>query len=364
MWQSSPVYPQSSALNLNVGSIPPYDKHLKLAATTGQITLGGLDTSSPGGRYDRNSKTAYYADILSFHAGKSVDYTGEPMSYVYIPVVDSFEDDRKIVAVINPNIQWKNYFEGIFTDPKQTVDVVLSNTCEGDFTYNIRGDTATVAGKGNLADKEYENMAETVLLDLNENKVLIEPNTIKLTLNQDLCMHFLRIYPTKEGEKIYQTILPLIITLTVAAVFVMTAAVFYFYDVMVERRQQVVLDTAQRSTAIVSSLFPKKVRDQMLQAPVQGNATKLRSLAFTSKTPHNHEMESVVDGCDASRPIADLFPHCTGELSRLFVKLFVWSEGHSTVFSHGILWFSHVCGCREFHRMVFSQRTLAGIRAP
>jgi len=139
---------------------------------------------------------------------------------------------------------------------------------------------------------------------------IIEPNTIALTLNQDLCRYTLRIYPTREGENYHNNFFPLIITLTVAAVFLMTATVFYFYDVMVERRQKVVLDTAQRSTAIVSSIFPKKVRDQLLQAPVRGNATKLRFLADT----RNQGMASPTDIDLTSGPIADLFPHCTGEL--------------------------------------------------
>jgi len=312
MWQSSPVYPPpASVFNLNLGTFPPVDKYVKLAASTGQIVLGSPETTSAGDRYDTDPQTSYWASVLSFHAGKSVNYIGEPMSTVVIPVVDSLKDDRKTVAMILANLQWKTYFEGIFTDPKQTVEIVLSNTCEGAFTYHIRGDTATFAGKGNLADPKYEDMAETVLLDLNENKVVIEPNTIKLTLNQDLCTYSLRIYPTQEGEDLYRSIIPWITTSAVAVVFVMTAAVFYFYDVMVERRQKVVLDTAQRSTAIVSSLFPKKVRDQMLQAPVQGNATKLRSLASTGIRE-----DTVDDGFDASRPIADLFPHCTGESRR------------------------------------------------
>jgi len=293
---------------------------VNLLASTGQIALGGLDTSLPGGMEDTNLKTAYLVTLFSFHAGKPVNYTGEPMSTVFVPVVDAFNDDRKTVATILASIQWKTYFDGIFTDAKQTVDVVLSNTCEGDFTYHIRGDTAIFAGNGSLADPKYHNMVVRVDLDLAKNKVVIEPNTIKLTLNQDLCRYTLRIYPTKETEELYRSTLPLITTLTVAAVFVLATAVFFLYDMMVERRQKVVLDTTQRSTAIVSSLFPKKVRDQMLQAPVQGNATKLRSLAYTSKN-RSHETDAASQRSDVSRPVADPFPHCTGELPQDLSKV-------------------------------------------
>jgi len=355
--------------NFNIGALPPYDKHLDRLVSTGQIALGGLDTSSPGGMYDPIQKTSYYASIFSFHAGKKTNYTGEPMSTVFVPVLDSFEDDRKTVAMIFSSIQWRSYFDGILTESQKSVDVVLSNTCEGDFTYHIRGDAAVFAGKGNLADPKYEDMAETVDLDLDKNKVVIEPNTVKLTLNQDLCRYSLRIYPTKEGEDFYRTILPIATTLTVAAIFVMTTQVFYVYDVMVERRQQVVLYTAQRSTAIVSSLFPKKVRDQMLQAPVQGNATKLRSLAASkSLSEDNH---GVFDRSDTSRAIADLFPHCTGKFTwKLCLNGLVSSESESNSLLFTplllplLLLSSHVCRCREFHSLVVSSRTISGLCAP
>jgi class 3 adenylate cyclase len=82
---------------------------------------------------------------------------------------------------------------------------------------------------------------------------------------------------------------------------------------MVERRQRMILDTAKRSTAIVSSIFPQKVRDQLMAAPVQGNATKLRSMISGRQSTK----PLGVDGTERSDPgmiggpIADLFPDCT-----------------------------------------------------
>ena len=301
--------PQDS-VNFNFGSLFQYGQYISVPASTGQIALGGLETYPAGGTSDLHPLTSFYAHVYSFEAGKSVNYTGEPLSSVYIPVMDSFAKKQKTVAVLVANLRWEGYFENVLTDSTQPVRVVLSNTCGQIFTYEIQGTKAVFIGKGNLANPKYEDMAISVQLD-ESHDFIIEPNTIALTLNQDLCRYTLRIYPTPEGDNYYNNFFSLIITLTVAAVFLMTATVFYIYDVMVERRQKVVLDTAQRSTAIVSSIFPKKVRDQLLQAPVQGNATKLRFLADT----RNQGMASPVDiDLTTSGPIADLFPHCTGEL--------------------------------------------------
>jgi len=291
-----------------------YGKFIRRAAVTGQISLGGLNTGPPGGIKHPDIFTSFMAHLFSFHEGSSINYTGEPVGSVSVPVVDSFGDDRKTVAVIVSNLPWISYFEGILTDDTQPVDVVLSNTCEEAFTYKIRGEEVVFIGKGNLASSKYDDMMLSV--DLDESKFIIEPNTIALTLNQDVCAYNLRIYPTTEGDEHYNDFLPLMITLTVAAVFLMTTAVFYCYDIMVERRQKVVLDTAQRSTAIVSSIFPKNVRDQILQSPVQGNATKLRSLVNDTKPKRDRISIGAADANtgDTSRPIADLFPDCTGKL--------------------------------------------------
>ena len=289
-----------------------YSKYMNVSTSTGMITIGGLDTNAPGDIHSPQPSTSFFAHVLTFAAGNPVNYTGESLSTVFVPVVDSFASDRKTVAVIKAVIRWASYFENILTDSTQPILVVLSNTCDGELTYEIRGVNATFIGSGNLANRKYEDMAMSVALD--ESQFVIEPNTIALKLNQDLCRYALHIYPTAEGDDYHNNFFPLIITLTVAAVFSMTAAVFYFYDVMVERRQKVVLDTAQRSTAIVSSIFPKKVRDQLLQAPVQGNATKLRFLADARRRSSDEGgIASPTDVDVSSGPIADLFPNCTGE---------------------------------------------------
>jgi hypothetical protein len=312
MWETSPVFEAIElSVNINVRSVPRFGRYIS-AASTGAIVLGGLDTAPPGGIEDPDPVTRFFANVFSFQSEKTVNYTGEPVSSVYVPVMESFDEQRKTVAIIMTTLRWESYFENILTDSAPSIDVVLSNTCEDTFTYKIRGSQAIFVGKGNLANVKYDEIAISV--DLNEkNDLIIEPNTIALTLNQDLCKYTLHIYPTTDGYDHHHNNFPLMITLSVAAVFFMTATVFYFYDVMVERRQKVVLDTAQRSTAIVSSIFPKNVRDQLLQAPVQGNATKLRFIADARKQDTESGITSPNNVDMSAGPIADLFPNCTGK---------------------------------------------------
>lgn len=194
--------------------------------------------------------------------------------------------------------------------------MVLANSCQHPVTYEIRGESATFLGVGNLADPKYNDMM--VKADLDGSKLVIEPDTVALTVNQNLCNYTLQVYPTQEGDDHYNDKFPLYITLIVAVVFVFTMGIFVLYDGMVEKRQRKVLDTAKRSTAIVTSMFPRKVRDQLLQAPVQGNATKLRYFARDKAGENASDTQKLTsaEGGSAfsSEPIADLFPECTGML--------------------------------------------------
>jgi hypothetical protein len=309
IWQSSPVLPEPrDIVNYNLLTYAGYGPYIEITATTGQIAIGGLDVADFGDITHPDLTTSFFAYILSFAAGKLVNYTGDPMSSFYIPVVDSFEDERKTVAVLLAVINWATYFENTLPTNSKPVAVVLENTCDEQFTYEVSGEGVKYLGPGNLANPKYEDMKQEITLS---SSFVAEATTIALTLNQDRCKLWLSIYPTAEMDEHYNDSFPLIITGVIAAVFVFTAAVFLVYDRMVEHRQSLVLDKAKRSTAIVSSIFPKQVRDRLMEAPIQGNATKLRSLLSKSSMVGSKEASANATDIMSSNPIADLFPEAT-----------------------------------------------------
>jgi len=135
-----------------------------------------------------------------------------------------------------------------------------------------------------------------------------------LFLNQDSCPLSLKVYPSRNYYNTFDKSTPTIVTFSVALVFVFTAILFLVYDRLVEKRQHIVLNKAATSTAIVSSLFPKNVRDRLMQENTKCDKTdKTGSLM----APH-HRLKSFLthpgsgDGKDFGlQPIADLFPHTT-----------------------------------------------------
>jgi hypothetical protein len=134
------------------------------------------------------------------------------------------------------------------------------------------------------------------------------------------CHYSLSIYPSEAFASEFETSTPWILVSAVAGVLLFAIIMFFVYDRLVERRQSVVLRKAVQSTAIVSSLFPKAVRDRLMNgksAPDDGDASARNISAFrdrlrNKKPGSNTEAEEQKDDeYDMEDTIADLFPHCT-----------------------------------------------------
>jgi class 3 adenylate cyclase len=86
---------------------------------------------------------------------------------------------------------------------------------------------------------------------------------------------------------------------------VFAVLMFLVYDRLVERRQAIVLKSANQSSAIVSSLFPKNVTDRLLNMVLESN-----SRTMTAKTRLKSFLNDFEDN-QGLQPIADLFPETT-----------------------------------------------------
>jgi len=109
----------------------------------------------------------------------------------------------------------------------------------------------------------------------------------------------------------------------VAGVVLIAIVMFFVYDHLVEARQTVVLHKALQSTAIVSSLFPKTVRDRLLNTELnKGTENDAKTLSALRARVRHEKMigpmsqtdevtdDTVIHG-DDGQVIADLFPNCT-----------------------------------------------------
>lgn len=124
-----------------------------------------------------------------------------------------------------------------------------------------------------------------------------------LPVSDEFCPKSLSIYPSKTLEDNHITNKPAVFSIAVVIIFLFTSIVFVFYDLMVSRRQRIVMNRALASGAIVSSLFPEKVKLQLYQDNIDKREKEYALKNFL------HNGEAYVD--KSSKPIADSFEDTT-----------------------------------------------------
>jgi hypothetical protein len=149
-----------------------------------------------------------------------------------------------------------------------------------------------------------------VQTDILEKGIIADGTRNGLSFHDGDCHYTLSIYPSQVFKDEYSTNTPAILTFVVSGIFALAIVMFFFYDNLVERRQTLILNKAVQSTAIVSSLFPKNVRDRLMQTTDEtdnyGNQIGIRNPRLKSL------LGETAKGNEAnSQPIADLFPNCT-----------------------------------------------------
>ena len=306
VWETSPVL-KRNWVNRNLFQDPVLGPEARRSLETNEAIIGRFQMAQPGSLHDANYATSFYASLLSVNAGTEVDYNGDPMSTVYVPVFNSFSPNRTAMGVLTATVHWASYFRGILPSSIQGVIVVLENSCNDTYTYQIDGEDVIPIGAGDLHNPNFDAYVQSTEFS---DHLKIEDGTIGgLTLNQDQCRYSIHVYPSDTFYNDYYTSTPNFITLAVGIIFVFTVAMFFVYDRLVERRQKLVLRTATQSTAIVSSLFPEKVRERLMQ--------ETNDAARSFDTPNRRLKSYLQDGVDTDddglglAPIADLVPHST-----------------------------------------------------
>jgi hypothetical protein len=152
---------------------------------------------------------------------------------------------------------WDPYFDNFLPIGDNGVIAVLVGTCGDYLTYRIDGPKSTFVGYGDLHDKKYDGMERA------SDFAPVLRNNVTTVHTQ--CFYDLNLYPSRDMEDAYRSRSPMLYCFAVICIFLFTAGTFLLYDYYVQLRQQKVMLTAKKTTAVVNSLFPKHVRDQILQ---------------------------------------------------------------------------------------------------
>lgn len=191
----------------------------------------------------------------------------------------------------------------ILPEGEGPLHIVLENTCGEAYTYELFGSDAAYIGDEDYHDAIFDDME----VKANISSFTDSADTEFSRGNGDLdgtCSYRLRIYPTERVKFKYITWAPILYALGITLIFVFTSTVFLAYDVLIRRRQRKVIQAALAHGSIVSSLFPKRIREQMLNAPTNSDDRRRGTIK-------DYIEESRSLSVNTPPPIAEQFDHCT-----------------------------------------------------
>lgn len=293
-WQYAPVLPDTYFINFNRLAWDGFDREME-SVERKQAVLSETWTFEASLNTQSTRAATFMDELLS--AGGSGSYEpGEPIGYIHYPIFDKFEEStKKTVAVLTATVYWRSFFEDILPETVSGIDCVVSNSLGQVFTYRVQGREATFMGMEDAHDRNYDHLEITAkygdLVNDQDKDVYTGVN-----LDNSYVSYSIRAYPTKELEKQYVTERPYLYAATLFFVFLFTIALFTLYDCIVEKRQKIVLSTAIKTTAVVESLFPKTIRDRLMEE------------AGMKDDPENADN---TNHGPADKPIADFFPETT-----------------------------------------------------
>lgn len=217
--------------------------------------------------------------------------------------------------------------------------------CGSNATYRITEEDALFVDYGDAHEIGFESMVFVHRLGRGDSSG--SPTSQDESKALSGCIPTMYLFPTAELENQYASDHPITFTFLVAAMFGVSIFLFSMYDRQLTRRQSKVEKQAHRTDAIVSQLFPGRIRDMVMQPDSSNDDEDLGALRKQGK-------EAIAE---ALIPQADFFPettimvstqpcHSYNEKVELNVSLFICPT---------------VCRCCWFHGLELNEGTLTGL---
>ena len=217
-----------------------------------------------------------------------------PHSYIAEPVYDGFGPGSKMVGFLLSLTSWENLLNNILpTDVNGITVVVKSEMCGTEFTFGLRGPKPVFLGYSDLHDPKFDEYMRSFVVEVYPRGIV-----------DGMCLHEMFVYPTQEMRVSYESAKPIIYTCTIVIAFLGTAVLFCIYDRLVTTRQRKATADAERTNAIVSSLFPANVRDRLYEDARQDDSENNKTFGDMTGLGAVHQAFK-------TKPIADLFPEVT-----------------------------------------------------
>jgi hypothetical protein len=280
--------------------------------------------------YVSTSKLPTFLDICD-HASwfDNHGHVDVVQAVIVFPVFDGYDHATSdVVGHLVTIIPWEVLYKDVSPDGAPPAIVVLENTCNQVFTFEIHGRQLNFVGEEDLHDKGYAHMTiksshahvdvhSSYSWDGYKQRIADDDGDVigdkhEYTLSDELkrksCYYNISVYPTKEFQEEYVTTEPVWFACVILGVFFLTSLLFLVFDCFVRKRTDKVMSVALKQNAIVSSLFPTSVRAKiMAEADQNDRLSKLGKAgikSFLSADKESGDMNKETMVASASKPIA------------------------------------------------------------
>jgi Adenylate and Guanylate cyclase catalytic domain len=239
----------------------------------------------------------------------------DKIDQVYVAGAEDYDPvGHRIVGMLGASIRWRMVLRNALPADSTGIQVVFKNSCTNSFTYQVNGPNVEYLGVGDLHDTEYDGLG--VEIGFQKLGTFTDEDSVYsgAHLHEEYCPFTLHVYPSDEMKSDFVTNKPIIFSMVALLIFFFTSLVFILYDRGVERRQRKVLTSAERSSAIVSSLFPSSVRDRLYEkSAAQTEVPESAKGKLQRFLREDNAGSKPSGGASAltSSPIAELYPDTT-----------------------------------------------------
>lgn len=235
-------------------------------------------------------------------------------SFLSSPIANVDDVEKAVGAIVWAWLSWDALFAGKLPDKTGRMVVEVENKCNGvELFYAVQGQASGFLGVGLQHDEQFDDLA--VRLDPFGLDDSVESSELD-------CPFSVTAYPTTEFKNLYVTDAPWVYSVSVICVFFVAACVFSCYDHSIHRKQEKLLEAAQKTSAIVAEIFPKNVQQRIIEEKEQRsmhasrsnmNASRSGGLAPKSELKNliGRDEKNNADTSYKGKPIADLFPEVT-----------------------------------------------------
>ncbi|CAB9525101.1 Receptor-type guanylate cyclase gcy [Seminavis robusta] len=294
-WQMSPTPNDPVPVNFDVVSSKGSMEFFEFMIANEKPVLSGVITED----FTNTAMLHREADIIDM----------APKSFMFYPIFESFDQDAAVVGMFEIYLDWQLFLADLLPEGDTGLFYVLNCSCSGMFTYELNGGKVHYVGKGNLHDIFYTHLGQEV-------QVTTRWDSHNVTTP---CSFSLLVYPSSEMRGSFSSSMPEVFTVIIAVVFFVMAFVFFSYDKYVQKRQEKVFRQAVKTNRIVSSFFPRSIRDRLFNQDGgeggENSSRRRRSSTWAGSLRLKSYLNDGDDGTSVAaeddKPIADLFPNCT-----------------------------------------------------